>query len=1137
MDILVVALNEFLDGVSRLTRWLWGQVQGNFIWDLLKWTAFGVLGWRLPAMFRRISEAWANPLRTGLKDYRGALAKRIERLDHRFIKAELNLSKILVPVTVVELAASNSAQRSRTRDDTIPLPTNARASRGSGEDSAARGSVKLGVEDLSNVLLQVFSHTAVSPGDGKPRGTPIVAPGAPFIAITGDPGSGKSIALRVAALDAWALPRPAFRLGDRQPNLIPVMLTFRDLSESRLNLVEAIARGLRDPALRFPSVHPSEDSADSVSGWVESALNKGRLLVLIDGLDELDKDARTEAAGRVKKAIDTWEQTPFVITCRTEAWRDHRIEHTRRIWLQLQPFNDSAIRQFVRRWHFAPLSLADDLLGVIHSRPHFAELARNPLTLTILCWWFENKHGARLPDNRALFYRMCCEALLSEWDLAKHLPRKRAFGMNEKEDFLSFLAYRHITDSGVGTDIGKEWLSSRAYEWGEKRGRLRHDIDTMLDELCKDDGVIVPNLPDGILVSLPPDELTFSHRTFLEFFAALHLIGNSTFQAMIDHYASDRSRWQQVLLFYCGLCKRADEVSHIVNALLERNEIAIALTALSEARHADVAASDRILRTALGALQSAFHPAIIRGLGDLLASPHEDCSRTVSEFLDNVLERSLSRRDALLDVSMSAQAKMRLLESTAVRVMANKKGLSEKLLMGMIGAAQVPEPATSAWEWLGSGALFNEFLQDLVLAMLRRPSPQLNLRLPILLRKLHPERILPAMQEQEARRLCAGVLRASSAQSLETQRLQLAWIDGLRRARALPILFDLDTQSWPSPAVADAIGVALGRCSELDEFWTLADSQTHAGRSSTEDDGDYMRWGWPYEPPVEPEGKLLCWRVADRLSRDGSWLDTGDVDARMRYLACSLALERGEYRKQQFGWRLTDAVGNGTPETLLAVWKRGARMRTKQSARDPVSRTITALGLTLNVLLALLLFGSILTRPLGLGDLGVGWPSVFSGLFCLLGLMLAGAVLTVTGEEWWGVGYGESSAFFKLAAEPAIVLSLFIHLLLFVPLSFVSWLASLNQWEDEPLVAPFPSGGSHIRIACTSLAAVGPLALLWVFATGGTGHALWLILAALTLINPFYLLTYSAETTHPLFPSKKTRDLLDRLTRGGATRR
>jgi hypothetical protein len=277
---------------------------------------------------------------------------------------------------------------------------------------------------------------------------------------------------------------------------------------------------LRDTELRFPALRLSADTPDPVLSWVESALHKGRLLVLIDGLDELDKDLRTEAAGRIKNAIDTWEQTPFIVTCRTEAWRDHRIEHPRRTWLQLQPFNDSAIRQLVRRWHFVPPSLADDLLGVIHARPHFAELARNPLTLAILCRWFENKHAARLPDNRALFYRMCCEALLNEWDLAKHLPRKRAFGMNEKESFLSFLAYRHITDSGVG----KDWLASRAYEWGADRGRLPHDIDTMLDELCKDDGVIVPNLPDGILMSLPPDEF-WRRRHRLQCFGSLQSAG------------------------------------------------------------------------------------------------------------------------------------------------------------------------------------------------------------------------------------------------------------------------------------------------------------------------------------------------------------------------------------------------------------------------------------------------------------------------------------------------------------------------------------------------------------------------------------------------------------------------------------
>lgn len=52
------------------------------------------------------------------------------------------------------------------------------------------------------------------------------------------------------------------------------------------------------------------------------------------------------------------------------------------------------------------------------AHPSVAELARNPLLLSAICLVYHFE-GGRLPDDRAVLYRLCVEGLLDRWDAQK----------------------------------------------------------------------------------------------------------------------------------------------------------------------------------------------------------------------------------------------------------------------------------------------------------------------------------------------------------------------------------------------------------------------------------------------------------------------------------------------------------------------------------------------------------------------------------------------------------------------------------------------------------------------------------------------------------------------------------------------
>ena len=165
------------------------------------------------------------------------------------------------------------------------------------------------------------------------------------LVILGAPGSGKTTLLKHLGLSLVQNRRQRKPRTKQLPWTTPLFLPLREHS-SRL-------KDQRDYSLVDAAnmqIHKWKQSIPPE--WIEGLLQKGRCLVLLDGLDEIaDTGHRQQMVDWAQDQMLAYPKNRFVITSRPLGYRSNPLDRV--AVLEVQPFTFEQVTQFLQAWYLA----------------------------------------------------------------------------------------------------------------------------------------------------------------------------------------------------------------------------------------------------------------------------------------------------------------------------------------------------------------------------------------------------------------------------------------------------------------------------------------------------------------------------------------------------------------------------------------------------------------------------------------------------------------------------------------------------------------------------------------------------------------------------------------------------------------
>ena len=292
---------------------------------------------------------------------------------------------------------------------------------------------------------------------------------------------------------------------------------------------------------------------------IRDAILAGRCLILLDGLDEIaDQATRT----RLIEAVEALYLNPkpglasnlCLLTTRPHGFANLSLGAAFQT-ATVRPFGRNDVSDFIRNWYrvaYGEDALAEEaaeLIAAVRNNERVEALASNPLLCTIIAVVYRNNRV--LPERRVELYLKCCEALLDTWERNKDIRSSGLIGnlsWQEKLELLASLAYwMHgeaerlaASEDAVVEQIAVGIEADKLVGPGKAADEARRFIEAVRDR-------------SGILQGRGDGSLEFSHRTFQEYLAALHLaaMGDEEMKdAVMPHL--HEAWWQEVHLLLFG---------------------------------------------------------------------------------------------------------------------------------------------------------------------------------------------------------------------------------------------------------------------------------------------------------------------------------------------------------------------------------------------------------------------------------------------------------------------------------------------------------------------------------------------------------------------------------------------------------
>ena len=361
--------------------------------------------------------------------------------------------------------------------------------------------------------------------------------------MVGQPGVGKTTFLRWLALRAAR--------ETLAPARIPLYVELRRMNSWEGSLFSLAAHQLTLGG--FP------DGEDRLDDW----LRQGRVLLLLDGLDEVLSERRNAVNDEIADLQKRSGESVILVTCRPHA-ETRRFEHV--TYVQVADFTESQVNTFVRNWFDADAARGDSLLRELEKNEHqsIRELTRTPLLLALLCIAYAEK--PTFPRQRGELYSRALRVVLAQWDGERGVKRDSAYGQltpKRKDELLAHLAYHTFAQGqyfipqprlvALVRDFWQTWRQTLMAQQRQEYGQVyppelpprEVNATAVIGEIAAQ---------HGLLVAQTDDLYSFSHLTLQEYFTARYIVDNAAADTLprLMQRVGD-GRWREVFLLTAGM--------------------------------------------------------------------------------------------------------------------------------------------------------------------------------------------------------------------------------------------------------------------------------------------------------------------------------------------------------------------------------------------------------------------------------------------------------------------------------------------------------------------------------------------------------------------------------------------------------
>lgn len=331
--------------------------------------------------------------------------------------------------------------------------------------------------------------------------------------ILGGPGAGKSTLATKLAYDVASDGFPGAE--GRVPFLI-VLRTFADsFRKGGSQLVRYLEKLCGDPY----NLRPPSQAVDYL-------LRNGRAIVILDGLDELvESEQRRRVVQLVEGFVNRYPLVPVLVTARLIGYADAPLSPNLFRVGVVTELGDEQVADYVSKW-FA-LDMAVSAAGrrqlarsFIAESANVKELCRNTLILALLCAMYSSEHY--IPRNLAQVYERCATMLFERWDSMRGIEMPIPF-QGRLRGAVQHLAWQQFTSAPAGGALSRtrivrilsDYLVSKQFDEDDAAQTAEEFI-----RFCTGRAWILTDV--GATEAEP--RYGFTHRTFLEYFAAEHLV-------------------------------------------------------------------------------------------------------------------------------------------------------------------------------------------------------------------------------------------------------------------------------------------------------------------------------------------------------------------------------------------------------------------------------------------------------------------------------------------------------------------------------------------------------------------------------------------------------------------------------------